>query len=269
MNHYALIGEKLGHSFSPEIHNIIFKYTDMQGDYTCVEIPKESVKQDVKNLFREYHGINVTIPYKKEIVPILDALDTVSLDIGAVNTIKIEKGSTKGYNTDYYGFGATLDYYHVDIQDKKAVILGTGGASKAVYYYLIQHGIGEIIFVNRRKETHWAKECPIYTYDEVHQLSGDLVVNCTPMGMGELAGYSPLSKDVRKNFKTTFDLVYNPKETLLLKWSREQGSQSINGLFMLVAQAVRAQEIWNDKTIDPLIIEKIYHQVYNQLYVLV
>lgn len=266
MKHYGLIGEKLGHSFSPQIHNIILEKINKTGDYGLIEIPRGQLKEQYEKAINQYDGINVTIPYKKEIMPFVESMDRAAAEIDAVNTIKIKDGHATGYNTDYYGFGYTLDYFNVDIQNKKIVILGTGGASKAIYYYLINNGCGEIIFVNRKKDTHWAKECNIFTYDEIEGLTAELVVNCTPIGMGSLENKSPLSVDDMTGFKTAVDLIYNPKETLFLKQARENGAKAVNGLMMLVAQAVRAQEIWNHITVERKIVEEIYNKIYSMLY---
>lgn len=259
MKKFGLIGEKLGHSLSPQIHKVIFENIHTLGEYDLVEIPRDDLKRKTRELFQIYNGLNVTIPYKKDIIPLLDSQDEVSKKIGAVNTIRIKDGSVTGYNTDYYGFGATIDHYKITCKNKKAVILGTGGVSKAIYHYLKDNNIGEIIFVNRRKETHWAKDCSIYTYDEIKNISGDIVINCTPLGMGALEDRSPVNKEFLTSFKAAIDLIYNPKETMFLKWAQEQGLQTINGMFMLVAQGVKAQEIWNEMEINECVIEKIYN----------
>ncbi|MPW26588.1 shikimate dehydrogenase [Alkalibaculum sp. M08DMB] len=266
MKQFGLLGEKLSYSFSPQIHEIIFNFIGEEYLYDLVEISLGSLNAKFPEIIHKYHGLNVTIPYKKDVIELLDVLDNISSEIGAVNTIKVVNGKLEGYNTDYFGFGATLDKYNVSIINKKAYILGTGGASKAVYYYLKNNNIGDIVFVNRKPETHWAKDCRIITYEECKNESGDLVINATPLGMDNLSDQSPLCKDTLSNFHSAIDLIYNPRETIFLKHARELGLQSINGLYMLVAQAIKSEEIWNDIKIDDVVINKIFHEIEKIIY---
>lgn len=266
MKCYTLVGEKLSYSFSPQIHKIILKHIGIKASYDLTEIPKGELDVRFPQVIQKYHGLNVTIPYKKDVIELLHDLDDVSSEIGAVNTVKITEGKTRGYNTDYFGFGATLKKYKVPIRNQKAYILGTGGASKAVYYYLKNHNIGEIVFINRSKNTHWAKDSKILTYDECKGKKGDLVINATPLGMDNLINSSPLEKEVVKNFGHAVDLIYNPRETLFLQYAKEYGLQSMNGLYMLVAQAIKSEEIWNDVIIEEAVIDQIYQEVERMIY---
>ncbi len=263
---FTLIGEKLSHSFSPQIHKIILNYIEIEGSYDLSEIPMGQLNTQLPEIIKNHHGLNVTIPYKRDAMEFVNDIDDISKEIGAINTIKNANGERTGYNTDYFGFGATLEKYEVIIKNTKAYILGTGGASKAVYYYLRNHEIGEITFVSRNKDTHWAKDCKILSYDECKRESGHLVINCTPLGMSSLANKSPLEKSVIANFDCAIDLIYNPQETLFLQYARELGLQSINGLYMLVGQAVKSQEIWNDMTIGKGIIDKIYTEIKEMMF---
>lgn len=266
MKCFGLLGESLSHSFSPELHKIIFKHLGTEGSYELLEMSREEVKSDFLTLLVKYHGLNVTIPYKKEIMSFLDDNDKISSQIGAVNTIKISKDKLIGYNTDYYGFGYTLDKYNVVTKGKTAYIIGTGGASRAVYHYLVNHGIGEISFINRRVNTHWAKDCRILTYEELINCKGDIIINCTPVGMSPDKGKSPVKKDTLQGFETAIDLIYNPKETLFLQYALELQLKAINGLYMLVSQGVKSQEIWSDEDISKDIIDKVYEEISQRIY---
>ena len=264
-NFYGLIGEKLGHSISPEIHELILRKINIEGVYNLFEIKAEDLKTAVKGLKAlGAKGVNVTIPYK---IQVMDFLDTVSREaekIGAVNTISFKSGTLSGHNTDYHGFGATLKKAQVDICDKKAVILGTGGASRAVIHYLMDNGIKELIFVSRNPEETLKniKDFKVISYNDLDKLNdGDIIINCTPCGMYPKADNSPVSKGVLSKFSSAVDLIYNPEETLFLKEAKGLGLKTVNGLYMLVAQAVAAQEIWQGIKICDESIEEIYEEI--------
>ncbi|WP_129598636.1 shikimate dehydrogenase [Anaerophilus nitritogenes] len=262
MDQYGLIGEKLTHSFSPLIHKIILKELNKEGPYNLFEIQKRHLKDEIEKFkIANIKGVNVTIPYKTDIMPYLDHISDEAMRIGAVNTLDFKDSKIIGYNTDYYGFGRMLDRNHVEIKNKKAVILGTGGASKAVNTYLLDHGIKEIVFVSRgvRKEK---LDINCISYDEVDTLKEyEIVINCTPCGMYPHIEASPLKKETILKFETAIDLIYNPLETLFLNNAKEGNLKTINGLYMLVGQAVASQEIWNGINIDPNICDLIYNKV--------
>ncbi|TCO73816.1 shikimate dehydrogenase [Marinisporobacter balticus] len=265
MGIYGLIGEKLSHSFSPIIHKMIFEELRMEGHYHLFELKKQYLRDGLYGLKAlSAKGVNVTIPYKMELMKYLDHISDEARQIGAINTICFKDNQTIGYNTDYYGFGMMLEKNQVDLQGKKAVILGTGGASKAVLQYLIDHEIEQVTFVSRdiekTKKIYIAFEC--ISYDQVKDLRGyDLMINCTPVGMYPNIKHAPVSKETVKKFKTIIDLIYNPKETLFLEYAKEEGLKSINGLYMLVGQAIKAQELWNDIKIDRYICDRIYEKI--------
>ncbi|MGB4440092.1 MAG: shikimate dehydrogenase [Sedimentibacter sp.] len=261
-NLYGLIGEKLGHTFSPQIHNKILEETHTKGHYGLFEVKKERLQDVVSGLKAlGYRGVNVTIPYKLDIIRYLDALSPEALKIGAVNVVSIDKnGMSTGYNTDYYGFGMMLDNANVKIEKETAVVLGTGGASKAVTQYLKDNGIKEIILVSRDIESARQKypDDKIINYDELNKIgSCSVIINCTPTGMFPKTEFSPLDKKYLNKFSTAVDLIYNPSDTLFLKEARENGLKTLNGLYMLAAQAVKSQEIWNETEISSTVIDNI------------
>lgn len=259
---YGLIGEKLEHSHSPQIHDLILKHMGLKGTYKLFEVKKENLKSAIDGLKSlNAKGINVTIPYKVDVMTYLDEISNEAGSIDAVNTIDFNQGILKGYNTDYYGFGATLKNFNVPVKGKKAVILGTGGASKAVRQYLIDHEIKEIIYVSRNKENK-LDDFKVIEYSQVKDVKdGAILINCTPCGMYPNTMECPIKRDEIRNFSYVVDLIYNPKETLLLRYAKEEGLVAVNGLYMLVSQAVKAQEIWQRRKLSLEDEHKIYEEI--------
>ncbi|WP_243103921.1 shikimate dehydrogenase [Clostridium sp. JN-1] len=261
MHFYGLIGEKLGHSFSPDIHKFILKNINVKGNYNLFEVSKENLSCSVKGLKAlGCSGSNVTIPYKVDIMQYLDEVSSEAQAVGAINTIDFKDNKLIGYNTDYYGFGLMLKKNNVNLLNKRAVILGTGGVSKAVYHYLLDNNIGSVIFVSRdTKNVISNYNVNKISYEELETIkNSDIIINCTPCGMYPNVNDSPISKDTLSKFNTAVDLIYNPIETKFLKYARELQIKSMNGLYMLIAQAVVSEEIWNDIKIDIGIIDKMY-----------
>ncbi|MCY6355575.1 shikimate dehydrogenase [Clostridium sp. ZS2-4] len=262
---YGLLGEKLTHSFSPQIHSEIFEETKIDGYYHLFSVEKSDLKDAVAGFKAlKIKGVNVTIPYKVEVMKHLDRISEEAEKIGAVNTICFKDGKIIGYNTDYYGFGMMLDKFNVNINDKKAVILGTGGAARAVLQYLVDNNIKKVIIVSRNKEEGREKfqNFNVASYEELKSIEDmDIVINTTPCGMYPNTEYSPIDKDVISKFHTAIDLIYNPKETLFLKYAKEEGLKAINGLCMLVGQAVKAEELWNNFKINSKTVDKVYTNI--------
>lgn len=262
---YGLLGEKLTHSFSPQIHSLIFKALEIEGYYHLFEVDKEKL-QDAALGFKvlKVKGINVTIPYKVDVMKYLDHISEEGRNIGAINTICFRDGKTIGYNTDYYGFGMMMKKFKVDVKEKNVTILGTGGSAKAVLQYLLDNGAGDITFVTRNVEEGKSKfeDFNIISYEKIKDLNNqDIVINCTPSGMYPNTENSPIQKEEISKFKAAVDLIYNPQETLFLKYAREAGLIGVNGLYMLVGQAVKAEELWNCVQIKEEIVDKIYEEI--------
>ena len=260
-NIYGLLGESLGHSFSPQIHREIFMELGTTGEYKLFEL-KEA---ELGSALLEYkaqgiRGLNVTVPYKIKIMAFLDMISEEAEKIGAVNTIGFSNGILTGYNTDYHGFGMSLKKSKIEVAGKHAVILGTGGVSKAVVQYLEDNGAAGMTFISRNPEGG-AKG-----YDKLPGLGGDIIINCTPCGMYPGTRVSPVEVAVLKNFDTAIDLIYNPEKTLFLKHAEECGLKTVNGLYMLVSQAVAAQEIWNGVKLEEAQVDEIYQRIRKLLY---
>lgn len=267
---FGLIGENLGHTYSPFIHSEILNKLYIEGHYGVYEVKKANLRNVVSGLKAlGFSGVNVTIPYKIDIIDYLDLLSEEAKKIGAVNVIKIDKDDTSiGYNTDYFGFGMMLRKYDVEIKDKNVLTLGTGGASRAVIQYLIDNSVADITIASRNPETASLKYKghKIIGYQDISEVTDcSILINTTPIGMFPNIKESPISRHHLRNFKYAIDLVYNPSETLFLKEAKDEGLRAINGLYMLVAQAVKSQEIWNDICISENIIDTIVNDLYSEI----
>lgn len=243
----GLIGYPLEHSRSPEIFNGIFEKEGIHGGSYKL-FPLEDVGM-LRNWLKTHPGLvgfNVTIPHKKNIIPLLDEISPEAAAIGSVNTVKIyhagDKAILHGYNTDYFGFKITLYSFLGDNMPQKALILGTGGTSNTVAYVLTQMGI-EWVKVSRQSGAE-----ALITYDGVseHTLkSYKLIVNTTPLGMyPAIKTFPAIPYDALTNGHYLYDLVYNPLDTFFLQKGREFGAHTHNGLAMLQLQAQKAWEIW-------------------------
>lgn len=245
MDKYGLIGHPLGHSFSMTFFNQKFEAERINAQYVNFDI--ENVKE-LKNILKDnpdLRGLNVTLPYKTQVIPLLDDIDEDARRIGAVNVIKFTKGlfgklKLKGYNSDIIGFKQSLDPL-LNQSHRKALILGTGGASRAVFQGLKQLGIGST-FVSRSP-----RESGI-TYEEITAKTMEqytVIVNATPVGMYPHVDECPdIPYDLLTPNHLLYDLLYNPDETLFMKKGKEKGAVVKNGLEMLLLQAFAAWDIW-------------------------
>lgn len=270
---YGLIGEKLIHSYSPIIHKIIARKLGIKVQYDLIEVSSLKLNDIVLKLRGDNTvGVNVTIPYKTDIIKYLDNVSEEVKNIGAVNTIMFNNGKLTGYNTDYFGFGMTLKKNNINIVGKTVYIMGTGGASKAIFQYLKDNNVSDIIFITRdieKAKTKYPNQRYILYKDiENVNFNRDLLINCTPLGMYGFIDSSLVVKDFNfvLKFRYVIDIVYNPRKTELLQFCEKNNIENINGLYMLVAQAVKSQEIWNNTHIDEKIIDEIYDTVSCRIY---
>ena len=245
MRHFGLIGKSLGHSFSAKFFNGKFKAEQIDADYQLFEIEDVAI---IDNLIKEHNleGFNVTIPYKETIIPHLDGLTKEAHEIGAVNCVVVKNGQKIGHNTDLTGIEASLHWLDID-SNPKVLILGTGGASKAVQYALKKRGI-EFMVVSRSEERGDV------TYDTLTtDIIADhkLIINTTPVGMSPdventpTIDYSAIGAEHR-----LFDLVYNPAKTQFLARGEERGAKTMGGMLMLQTQAIASWHLWNERVTD-------------------
>lgn len=264
MEFYGLLGEKLGHSLSPIIHKKIFEKLNIEGAYKLFPIPKEEIHKVGESIkLLGIKGVNVTIPYKQEIMKQLSYISDEAKKIGAVNTVLLKDGELYGYNSDYFGFGKMLEINNIEVKEKIAVVLGYGGAAKAVITYLLDNNVNKLYVVSRDKSPKEGLDSRaiLIDYEDIKNIKGDILVNTTPVGMYPNIGKSPVEEDVVNNFSALVDLIYNPKETEFLRLGNLLGKKTCGGLYMLVGQAIKSQEIWQNMSIDEKILNEIYEEL--------
>ncbi len=247
---YGLLGEHLPHSFSPQIHLSLGN-----DDYHLFEISPENLEKFLAE--RKFEGLNVTIPYKKAVMPFLDVISPEAEKIGAVNTIAVRDGKLYGYNTDYFGFKYMIEKSKITVQGKKALVLGNGGASATVQTVLHDMGAKEVMVVSRKGEVNYTN---VYK-----QTDADIIVNTTPVGMYPDNLNTPVDISKFPKLSGVLDVVYNPLKTRLVMESEEKGVPALAGLSMLVSQAKKAHEIFFDISVDNAICEKIEKSIRLQM----
>ncbi len=250
---YGLIGEHLGHSFSKEIHESINNYT-----YEICEVSKEAF--DDFMIKRDFMAINVTIPYKEKVIPYLEYIDEAAKLIGAVNTIVNKKGKLYGYNTDFLGLRDLILVNGIDITDKKVVILGDGGTAKTSFAVAKSLNAKSIHFVSLFPDEN---KC---SYEDCYNIHSDaeIIINATPCGMYPKCDDTIIDIGKFKKCLAVVDVIYNPLKTAITRNAEKLGIKAVNGLYMLVAQAVYASGIFMDTKYDTNIINDIYNKILKQ-----
>ena len=245
----GLLGHKLGHSYSPQIHSLLGSY-----DYFLFEKEPEELANFLKN--GDFSGLNVTIPYKKAVIPYLSELSPMAKRLGAVNTIVRREGRLIGHNTDYFGFHSMLAQSGLDVQNQKVLVLGSGGASNTAVAVLEDLGANPIV-ISRTGENNYQNL----------QLHADaaVIVNATPVGMYPNVGVSPIDLSHFPRLKSVLDIVYNPARTQLLLDAQKRGITTMNGLWMLVAQAKESAEWFTNSSISNVKIQEIHKKLRLQM----
>ncbi len=260
---YGLLGGRLGHSLSPAIHQLFFQYAGKEGEYRLLEAEAAELPALFQELRSGYRGCNVTIPHKLAVLPLLDGVAGEAAAIGAVNTISFTPQGAYGYNTDYHGFRRLLAHYGFNPRGKVAAVLGSGGAARAVVKALADEGIGRLYLVSRQPQgldpafLTLAPQTVFTSYQELEGLAGDLLINCTPVGMYPAVAAAPVGPQVSARFAASVDLIYNPPLTRFLQQAQAAGRPCCNGLFMLVAQAVAAQELWQGESYPDSLVQRL------------
>ena len=242
----GLLGRKLGHSYSPAIHAMLADYA-----YTLYEKEPEELEDFVKH--GDFHGMNVTIPYKKAVVPFCDLLDPLAEQLGSVNTlVRLGDGRLLGANTDTWGFDQMLGKVGISCQGKKALVLGSGGASATVQA-ILKLADAEVVVISRNGEEN---------YDNLDRhADAQILVNTTPVGMYPNNRVSPVDLDRLPNLQAVLDVVYNPARTQLILDAEARGIPRESGLYMLVAQAVQASELWTGQRISDETMERVWRTI--------
>lgn len=250
---YGLIGGKLGHSYSKDIHEMLADYT-----YDLCPLTTEEFHPFMEK--HEFRAINVTIPYKQDVIPYLYEMDDNASAIGAVNTIVNKDGKLYGHNTDFSGFLYMLQKHGISVQDKKCVVLGDGGASKAVVAVLHKCGAREIIIVDI------VQTKSAITYEELFakHTDAEFIANTSPVGMYPNCDASPVDLTQFPKCEAVADVIYNPLETKFIAQAKSLGMTGVNGLEMLVAQALYAIEFFLDTTLDEAKIDEVYQKLYQE-----
>jgi len=256
----ALIGDPVEHTMSPPMHNAAYKKLGLDYVYIPFRVKPEELPRAVAGLKAlNVRGFNVTIPHKVSIIPLLDGLDPLAEKVGAVNTVVNEDGELRGYNTDATGFLQALLGRRVEPRDRNVVILGAGGASRAISYILAGRG-AHLTILNRKLELDWAEEIAEFILEDLGRevrvleltprllgkaLEGaEILVNATSVGMSPASNKSPAPARLLKRRLVVFDIVYNPMMTRLLREARAAGARIIGGVDMLAWQGALAFEKW-------------------------
>lgn len=233
MKKYYLLGEKLSHSYSAVIHSFCGL------DYSLRELPPEKLGEFVKS--KEFNGLNVTIPYKKSIVPFLDEVDGIAEKTGAVNTVLNKNGKLIGYNTDYYGMKYALEAAKITLKGKNVLVLGSGGAGIVAEKLASDEGAASVEIVSRNGALN---------YENIHdRKETQVIVNATPVGMFPFADGAAYDVSRFKNLEGAFDCVYNPFRSKFVLDAEKIGARACGGLTMLVAQAIYSEKIWGETTV--------------------
>jgi shikimate dehydrogenase len=261
----GITGHPLEHTVSPAMHNAAFRALDVRGMYfklPAAPVELESITRMMLDL--DMRGMNVTIPHKESIIALLDRLDLAALKVGAVNTVTNEKGTLIGSNTDLYGVAKTFELANFDVKDKEVLVVGAGGASRAVCAYL--SGAGAKVKITNR--TSAKAESLADKFDNVIAVEFDTLtkgkyaalVNCTPVGMKGFPNDLPVPAEAVQKDMLVLDTVYNPAITKLLEVAQEKGALPISGKDMLIFQAMKAFEIWTGKVPAYEVMEQAFRE---------
>lgn len=253
MAEYGLIGAKLGHSFSKEIHSMIGEY-----DYELIELTGEELGEFLKE--KNFKAVNITIPYKQEVIPFLDEITEAARSIGAVNCIRNDKGRLIGHNTDFDGLMSLIGHAKITVEGKKVLILGTGGTSDTAYAVCKALKAENITKVSRKSGRG------AVTYDEAYENYADteLIINTTPCGMYPEIFEEPLDIGSFAELEGVVDVVYNPLRTKLVSEAMSKGIKAEGGLYMLVSQGVAAAEFFMDTRYEESLADEIYSKLYHR-----
>ncbi len=244
MKHFAVIGDPISQSLSPVLHNEVYYQLGIKASFEKIRVQPHALSEFMAT--HQLDGFNVTIPHKQTVLPFLDKIDEAAKMIGAVNCIF----GNIGYNTDWIGFKKALQLNHVDLNGKACLILGAGGAARAIAYSLIQSGVSSISVNNRTQSKadellDWIQS---FSPNIIKTKSPEIIANCTPVGMWPDIDSSP-NYNINKNH-ILIDTIYNPIETKWLKIGNELGAKTVSGLDMFIAQGLASMDVWFEEAIS-------------------
>jgi shikimate dehydrogenase len=251
MEYYGVIGYPIKHSLSPVMHNAAFRHLGVDAIYLALEVKPDRIEDALKGARAlSFSGLNVTIPFKESVLKYVDAKG-VAMKIGAVNTIDLR--SMEGYNTDAIGALKALENEGVEVKDKVALVIGAGGAARAIAFALTEKK-ATVVITNRTQsrglklaeDVRKTGECIFYPYDRIEDVSVDIIINATPVGMSGFEKKLPVPESLIRDV-VVFDTVYNPMETPLISFARKRGCKVVYGIDMLVFQGAEAFKIWTGK----------------------
>lgn len=270
MKKYTLIGHPLGHSMSPFIHDRLFKLKGREVSYSLTDISPEDLNSKKEYLKSEFVGYNITIPHKVAVIPFIDKMDTSALRYNSVNCVANTQEGSVGYNTDCYGFLNSLKMNDISL-DGKVLLLGCGGVGRMMAIESLLHGATlTIAIIEEARDmcktllAELNEKFPNVKVEVVlmSEITGsfDLVINSTPVGMFPKVDNCPLSDEIISKCGAVFDVIYNPIETKLVQKFKAQGKKAVGGMAMLVLQAVKAHELWDNDTYSNDEINEIIKQ---------
>ncbi|MDZ7806839.1 MAG: shikimate dehydrogenase [Gracilimonas sp.] len=248
--HYLLIGSPISHSVSPLMHNTALQHHGLKAEYHAVGVRQSEIPSLIAHFNKiEFLGANVTIPYKETMFEAMDTLGMEAAQIEAINTIVKRDGKIIGENTDEYGFRVPIEEYEDELYGERAIIFGTGGATKAICYTLNNMGLEEILMVSRRPAQYEPKnDIKMCNYDNWAAYAEDasIIINATPLGMTPNTDASPVADDQVEILtdKICYDVVYNPQETKFLKQAKQADGIPVGGLDMLIHQGAKSFKMW-------------------------
>lgn len=271
MKKYYLLGDNIDFSYSPIIHQHYFKQNAIVADYRLLDAKNNLGDAIVQLKNEDIYGFNVTMPYKEQIIPYLDNMSETAKKVGSVNTVQVIDGLWIGHNTDVDGFLKSMTYENVLLKGKRILLIGAGGVAKSVAYGLVKANTKTILLYNRttkRRNKLWTKIKSDFSFSKTMSIFDyrgivvDVLINTTPLG-GHLY---PLQSGVDLSSVTThdvFDVVYAECETPLIKQAKALNKRSVNGIGMLIAQAILAQQIWQDTILDDMTFKNLYEDCKN------
>ena len=254
MNKFCVIGNPVNHSLSPQLHNWIFNYLNINATYEkvfCNQGDLISIINKIKN--DDLIGVNVTIPFKEKVIELLDEIHPRVKLIGSVNCIKKYKNKIIGYNTDWYGFSKLLSNNKIEVFNKEVIIIGAGGVSKAICYTLINNKIKKIRLFNRTISKAIKMKSSFISSHSLEQMKelikkDSIIINCTSLGMEN--NITPVPESLIHMNQIIIDTIYNPNMTKLLQIGQREGAQVFNGLDMFIYQGVASLELWLGESIN-------------------